>query len=188
MQRGLLLIVLLCPSMPEIFAAHQSTSAGTIGPWEKILGTWKQVFGPNDPTSLKVEPAGSKVKISYDCKIDGTSCMGSEAALYDGKPYKDSNGSTLSASFQKTGPRNLQELVYWEGKLAETIAWQLSPAGSTLTRTIHTVHPRLPETQRLYLTGMGDPRPTTTHLLDIGSVMGTSPMPFLTPSHSRAMY
>ena len=157
MQRGLLLIVLLCPSMPEIFAAHQSTSAGTIGPWEKILGTWKQVFGPNDPTSLKVEPAGSKVKISYDCKIDGTSCMGSEAALYDGKPYNDSSVAGLSASFQKTGPRNLQELVYWEGKLAETIAWQLSPDGSTLTRTIHFVNPPAPRYEKTVFDRNGGP-------------------------------
>jgi hypothetical protein len=157
MQRGLLLIVLLCPSLPEIFAAHQSTSAGTIRPWENVLGTWKQVFGPNDTTSLKVEPEGSKVKISYGCKIEGSSCIGSEAALYDGKPYNDSSVAGLSASFQKTGPRNLQESVYWEGKLAETIAWQLSPDGSTLTRTIHFVNPPAPRYEKTVFDRNGGP-------------------------------
>src|SRR6266566_9706942 len=141
MHRGLLLVGLLCLFLPGVLVAQQSTSAGTTRPWGKILGTWKQVPGPHDATSLRVEPEGQKVKISYGCKVDGSSCVGSETAQYDGKPYKDSSVAALSASFQKTGARTLQENVYSSGELVETIAWQLSRDGSTLTRIVRSISP-----------------------------------------------
>ena len=56
MRRELLLIGLLCLSLPGVVGAQESAARGATKPWEKILGNWRQVPGPHDASSLKVEP------------------------------------------------------------------------------------------------------------------------------------
>jgi hypothetical protein len=156
-RRELLLIGLLCLSLPGVVGAQESAARSATKPWEKILGTWRQVPGPHDATSLKVEPEGNKVKISYACNADGSACAGSETAQYDGKPYQDSSSAVLSASFQKTSPRTLEENVYSSSKLVETISWQLSPDGKTLSRAIHSVSPPVPRDTKTIFDRNGGP-------------------------------
>lgn len=141
MRRRLFFGGLLCLALPAVLLSRQSPTGVKTESLEKFLGAWRRIPGPHDATSLKVEPERNNVKVSYGCEVDGSSCAGSETVRYDGKPYQDSGAAVLSASFQKTSPQTLHENVYSSGKLAETIAWQLSPDGSTLTRTIHSVSP-----------------------------------------------
>jgi hypothetical protein len=42
-----------------VLAGRQSANPVTTKPWERILGTWKQVRGPADSTTVKVEPEGA---------------------------------------------------------------------------------------------------------------------------------
>jgi hypothetical protein len=39
-----------------LWAAEDSANQVTTKPWEKILGSWKQVPGPDDPMALKSSP------------------------------------------------------------------------------------------------------------------------------------
>jgi hypothetical protein len=131
---------LLCLTLPAILPARQSSSGVNSKPWEKILGTWKQVPGPDDSTVLRVEPEGGAIKFSFGCKQDGP-CPGFIVGNYDGKLYKAADNPTWEASFRKTGDRAMQEDGYLNGKLSRTGKWQLSPDGNTLTRTYHSVSP-----------------------------------------------
>jgi hypothetical protein len=72
MRQALSLSVLLCLSMSGVLAARQSATGVNTKPWEKLFGTWKQVPGPDEPTTDKIEPEGGGVKISFGCKQDGT--------------------------------------------------------------------------------------------------------------------
>lgn len=122
------------------WAAQDSAAQTTAKPWEKILGAWKQVPGPDDSMTVKVEPAAGGAKLSFGCKQDG-SCLDIIIGNYDGKPYKDSGSPTWEASFRKTGDRTMQEDGYSSGKLSSKVTWQLSPEMQTLTRTIHFIDP-----------------------------------------------
>ena len=69
-----------------LWAAQDSANQVTVKPPEKLLGTWKLVPGPEDPSMVKVEPEGGGVKLSFGCKQDG-SCPDIIIGNYDGKPY-----------------------------------------------------------------------------------------------------
>jgi hypothetical protein len=119
---------------------QDSANQVTAKPWEEILGAWKQVPGPDDPSMLKIETEGGGIKLSFGCKQDG-SCLDIIIGNYDGKLHKDAGSPTWEASFRKTGDRTMQEEGYSSGKPSTTVAWQLSPDGKTLTRTIHNIDP-----------------------------------------------
>jgi hypothetical protein len=140
MRRALLLSALLCLILPVVLSARQSATGVTAKPWEKILGAWKQGPGPDGPTTLKIEPEGGGIKISFGCKQDG-SCEGSIIGNYDGKLYKDAGNPVWEASFRKTGDRTMQEDGYFNSQLSATVAWQLSSDGKTLTRKDHSITP-----------------------------------------------
>jgi hypothetical protein len=140
MRRGLFLSGLLCLSLSGVLAARQSATGVTTKPWEKILGTWKQVPGPDEPTTLKIEPEGSGVKISYGCKQDGA-CTSNITTKYDANKSKYSDNPNWEASFRKTGDRTMQQDSYSNGKLSITERWQLSPDGKMLTAMYHSVNP-----------------------------------------------
>jgi len=126
-----------------LLATQNSANQVTTKPWEKFLGAWKMVPGPDDPTTptLKVEPEGGGVKIGFDCKKDG-SCPDIIIVSYDGKPYKNAGYPSWEASFRKTGNQTMEEDGYSSGKPSTKVAWQLSPDGKTLKRTYHDIdHP-----------------------------------------------
>jgi hypothetical protein len=136
---------LFCLSLSAALAAQQSTTAVMTKPWEKFLGSWKLVPGPDGSTSTKIEPeSDGGVKISFGCKQDG-SCPSNIIVKYDGKLYKYSNYSEdakYEASFRKIGDRTMQQDWYFNGKQGATHTWQLSPGGGdTLTRTDQVVSP-----------------------------------------------
>lgn len=112
--------------------------AQQLKPWEKFLGTWKQVPAPDD--ILKVESEGSGIKVSFGCKEDGSSCGSVVVANYDGKPYKASGNANWEYSYQKT-EQTIEENGYLNGKPGFRAKWQLSPDGTTLTRTLHYIVP-----------------------------------------------
>jgi hypothetical protein len=145
MRRGLFLSGLLCLSVPGVLAAGQSTT-GVTKPWEKLLGTWKEVPGADEPTTFKIEPEGSSVKISFGCKQDAA-CTSNITTNYDGNRAKYSDNAEFEASFRKTGDRAMQEDGYSSGKLNTRYVWQLSPDGKTLTVTSQLVSP--PESKKI---------------------------------------
>jgi hypothetical protein len=126
-MKSIFVILLLTGTL---WAAQDSAGQTTAKPWEKILGAWKQVPEPDDPTTLKVEPEASGAKLSFGCKQDG-SCLDIIIGNYDGKPYKDSGSPTWEASFRKIGDRTMQEDGYSSGKLSSKVTWQLSANGQT---------------------------------------------------------
>ncbi len=130
----------LCLSVAGGLAVAQNSPNAAAEPWANFLGTWKQVPGPDGPTTLKVEPQGGGLKFSFGCKQDG-SCPDIIIGNYDGKPYKDAGLATWEASFRKTGDQTMQEDGYSSGKLSRTVRWQLSSDGNTLTRTYHDINP-----------------------------------------------
>jgi hypothetical protein len=132
MRRGLFLSGLLCLSISGVLAARQSATGVNTKPWEKLLGSWKQLPGPDEPTTFKIEPEGSGVKIGFDCKQDGA-CTSNITTNYDGKRSKYSDSAVWEASFRKTGDRTMQEDGYSSGKPDARDTWQLSPDGNTLT-------------------------------------------------------
>ena len=140
MRRALFLSGFLCLALPAVLAARQSATGDKAELQEKILGAWKQVSGPDGPTTLKIEPEGGSTKISFSCKQDG-SCGDIIIVHYDGKHYKDAGNPVWEASFRKTGDRTMQEDGYLNGKLSATVTWQLSPDGKALTRTDHSITP-----------------------------------------------
>jgi hypothetical protein len=140
MRRGLLLSGSLCLFLPAVLEGRQSTTATMTKPLENFLGTWKQLPGPDDPTTLKVEPEGGGIKFSFGCKRDG-SCPDIIVGNYDGKLRKDAGNAFWEVSFQKTGDRAMQENGYLNEKLVTTVKWQLSSDGNTLTRTVHNINP-----------------------------------------------
>jgi hypothetical protein len=140
MRRGLFLSGLLCLSLSGVLAARQSATEVKTKPWEKLLGTWKKVPGPDDPTTLKVEPVGGGIKMSFGCRQDG-SCPDIITVSYDGKPYKEAGNPTWEASFRKADTQTMQEDGYSSGKPSTKVMWQLSPDGKTLTRTYRYINP-----------------------------------------------
>lgn len=130
--------VLVSLSFPGVLVARQSAAEARPSQWEKLLGTWKQLPGPDEPTMLKVEPDGGRVKISFGCKQDG-SCPDVFVANYDGKPYKEAGSTIWTASFRKTDDGKMEEDDYSSGTLASTEIWKVSPEGETLTRTYHSI-------------------------------------------------
>jgi len=137
MMKHVFVILLLTGTL---WVVQDSANQVTAKPWEKILGAWKQVPGPADPSVLKIEPEGGGIKLSFGCKQD-SSCLDIIIGNYDGKPYKDAGSPTWEASFRKTGDRTMQEDGYSSGKPSTTVTWLLSPDGKTLTRTIHNIDP-----------------------------------------------
>jgi hypothetical protein len=140
MRRGLFVSCLLFLSLPGVLAAQQSATGAKTGQWEKFLGTWKRVPGPDGPGILRVEPEGAGVKFSFTCKEQG-SCLDVIVGNYDGKRYTDAGLATWEATFRKTGDRVMQEDDYLSSNLRETVRWQLSSDGKTLTRTYHNINP-----------------------------------------------
>ena len=140
MRQALSLSVLLCLSMSGVLAARQSATGVNTKPWEKLLGTWKQVPGPDEPTTDKIEPEGGGVKISFGCNQDGT-CTSHITTNYDGNRSKYSDNPNWETSFRKTGDRIMQQDSYSSGKLSITDRWQLSPDSEMLTVTYHSVNP-----------------------------------------------
>jgi hypothetical protein len=120
---------------------QETSGQVTPKPWEKLLGSWREIPGPDNPALLKVEPEGDNIKFSFGCKQDGSSCRDVIVANYDGKPYKDASNENWEASFRKTGERTIQEDGYVNTKQMRTVKWQLSSDGHSLTRTYHTVNP-----------------------------------------------
>ena len=43
--------------------------------WEKFVGTWKRVPGPDEPAILKVEPEGTGLKLSFNASQTGRVSM-----------------------------------------------------------------------------------------------------------------
>ena len=140
MRRGLFLSGLLCLSLSGVLPARQSVIEVKTKPWEKLLGTWKQVPGPDGPTTLKVEPEAGGIKMSFGCRQDG-SCPEIITVSYDGKPYKEAGNPAWEASFRKTDPQTMQEDGFSSGKPSIKVMWQLSPDGNTLTRTYRYINP-----------------------------------------------
>jgi hypothetical protein len=122
----------------SLWATQGSAQTVTAKPWEKLLGSWKEIPGPDAPALIKVEPEGSHIKFSFGCKQDG-SCPDIVVVEEDGKPYKDAVDANWEMSYRKTGERAMKEEVYLNGELNGTVTWQLSLDGNTLTRTDHFV-------------------------------------------------
>ena len=143
MRLPLLVSGCLCLSVAAGLAVAQNSPKAAAEPWANFLGNWKQVPGPDDPTTLKVEPnEGGGLKFSFGCKQDG-SCPDIIIGSYDGKPYKGAGISSIAtweASFRKTGD-HMQEDGYSSGKLSRTVTWRLSSDGNSLTRTYHDINP-----------------------------------------------
>lgn len=123
-----------------LWAAQESTHSVIAKPWQVLLGTWKEIPGPDTPALIKVEPEGDHIKFSTGCKQDG-SCPEVIVANYDGKPYRELGNTNWEANYRKTSERVIQEEGYLNGKLSRTGTWQLSQDGNTLTRTYHPVSP-----------------------------------------------
>jgi hypothetical protein len=139
MRRAVFLSAVLC-ALPAVLVAQQSTTGVKAKPWEKLLGTWKQVPGPDEATTYKIEPEGGGVKISFGCKQDGT-CTSNITTNYDGNRSKYSDNPNWETSFRKPGDRIMQQESYSSGKLSITDGWQLSPDGEMLTVTYHSLNP-----------------------------------------------
>ena len=131
MRRALFWSGLLCLSLSAVLLARQSATGVKPKPWEKMLGTWKQL-PPDHPITLKVEPEGGGIKVSYGCKEDG-SCSSSILANYAGNLSKYSDNASWEASFRKMSDGTLQQDGYFHGKLDSTDKWQLSADRNTLT-------------------------------------------------------
>jgi hypothetical protein len=121
-------------------AAQETSSQVIPKPWEELLGSWREISGPDNATLLKVEPEGDNIKFSYGCKQDGSWCSDVIVTNYDGKPSKDSGNEYWEASFRKTGERTMQEDGYLDSKQVQTVKWQLSSDGHSLTRIYHTLN------------------------------------------------
>ena len=76
---------------------------------------------------------------------------------YDGKPYKDSGNPNWESSYRKTGERTMEEDAHRSGKLSDTVKWQLSPDGNTLTRTYHYIDPPAPKEVTFVYDRIGGP-------------------------------
>jgi hypothetical protein len=136
MKRTLIMLLLTGTFwVPRDFAAQLANK-----PVQKLLGRWKQLPGPDDPSALKVEPEAGNVKLSFGCKQDG-SCQDIITGNYDGKRNKDAGSQTWEASFSKTAGGTMQEDGYSSGKLSSSVTWQLSTDGKTLTRSVHFIDP-----------------------------------------------
>lgn len=127
-------------SLSAVLVAGQSTNEVKPQRSEKLLGTWKQL-PPDQSITLKVEPDGGGIKVSYGCKEDG-SCASSIAGNYDGKQSKFSDNASWEASLRKMADGAVQQDTYFHGKLDNTDQWQVSPDRNTLTVTNQVVsHP-----------------------------------------------
>jgi hypothetical protein len=138
MMKHMFVILLLTGTL---WAAQSMANQATAERHEKILGTWKRVPGPDEPSTSKMEPEGGGFKISFGCKQDGLCQDIYSIGNYDGKLYKGSGSPNWEASFRKTGDRTMQEDRFSTDKASSTITWQVSPDGKTLTRTIHDINP-----------------------------------------------
>jgi hypothetical protein len=132
-----LFIILLTGTL---LAPQQASGQVASKPFEKILGTWKRVPGPDEPSTMKIEPEGGGIKLSIGCKQDG-SCQDVAIGNYDGKPYKEPGNATSESSFRKTNDHTMVEDTYSSGKPRSKVTFQLSPDGRTLTRIIHNIDP-----------------------------------------------
>jgi hypothetical protein len=136
-MKHIFLILLLTGTL---WGAQGSANQVATKPPEKLLGTWRRVSGPDEPSTLKIEPEGGGIKISFGCKQDG-SCQDVIIGNYDGKPYKGSANETSESSFRKTNDRTMVEDTYSSGKPSSKSTFQLSPDHRTLTRIIHNIDP-----------------------------------------------
>src|SRR5215467_5031953 len=124
-----------------LWAAQETSSQVTAKPWENLLGSWKELPGPDTPALIKAEPEGDHIKFSLGCKQEN-SCPDVIVAAYDGKQYKDTGNANWQVSYEKKGERTLQEEGYLKGRLSSTTTWRISSDGNTLTRTSHSVNPQ----------------------------------------------
>lgn len=124
------------------FCAVQETST-RVAPksWDELLGSWREIPGPDNATLLKVEADGDNMKFSYGCKEGSSACADVIVANYDGKPFKDAGNEYWAASFRQTGELTMQEDGYLSGKQVQSVKWQLSSDGHSLTRTYHALNP-----------------------------------------------
>jgi len=119
-----------------LFVALSLTFTGLLSaaePYEKFLGTWKEIPSAQSPVMMKIEPDGSGgIKFSQFCKQDG-SCGITAIAKYDGKPCKASDDPNSAISFKKTEIRTVQRDLYFTGKVTGRGIWKVSSDGKTLT-------------------------------------------------------
>jgi len=135
MRRALFVDGCLCLCVWGTLALAQNSPNGVAAePWAKLLGTWKQLPGLDEPDNLKMELEGSNITVSFGCKQD-SSCRSTITGNYDGKLHKYSDNASFEASFRKIGDRTLQQDIYFNGKQTVMDEWQLSPDGNTLTAT-----------------------------------------------------
>ncbi len=139
MNRALFVSCWLCLSLSGVLAVAQNSPNAAVEPLTKFLGSWKQLPGPEEPTTFsKTELEGSDIKLSFGCKQD-SSCRSTITGNYDGKLYTYSDNANAQASFRKTGDRILQENMYFNGKQTSTEELRLSLDGNTLTDTSQAV-------------------------------------------------
>ena len=139
MNRALFVSGWLCLSLSGALALAQNSPNPAAEPLAKFLGSWKQLPGPEEPTTFnKTELEGSDIKFSFGCKQD-SSCRSTITRNYDGKLYAYSDNANAQASFRKTGDRILQENMYFNGKQTSTEELRLSPDGNNLTDTSQAV-------------------------------------------------
>jgi hypothetical protein len=155
MRRTLFWSGLLWLSFSAALAAGQSATGVKPSRSEKLLGSWKQL-PPDQPVTLKVEPDGGGIKVSYGCKEDG-SCSSSVVSNYDGKLAKYSDNASWEASFRKMGDGTAQQDSYFHRKLDTTDKWQPSPDRNTLTVTNQVVSHSGSKTMRLVYDRSGGP-------------------------------
>jgi len=137
-MKHIFLILLLTGTL---WAAQGSANQVATKPPEKILGSWKRVPGPDEPSTLKIEPEGRGIKLSFGCKQDGACQDIYIIGNYDGKLHKGSGNASSESSFRKTNDRGIVEDTYSSGKPSSKITFQLSPDDRTLTRIIHNIDP-----------------------------------------------
>lgn len=137
--KSFLNVSLFCLCFSVVVAAQQSPNEGKT-PWRNLVGTWKLVPRPDDATVLKVEPEGEKIKFSFSCKEDG-SCSDTNIGNYDGKRYQDSANVIWTSSFRKTAVGGIQQDDYVDDNLSQTVNWQVSADGRSLTRTSQSATP-----------------------------------------------
>src|SRR5438445_12690060 len=91
-----------------LWAAQDSVKQVTAKPWEKILGAWRRVPGPDDPTMLKIEPEGGGIKMSFGC-MEAGSCRDIMIVRLDGKVCNALGRPRWDASVSTKGNQSVQE-------------------------------------------------------------------------------
>ena len=112
--------------------AQDSAGQVTSKPPEKLLGSWKQVPEPDDPSALRVEPEGSTVKPSFGCKPDG-SCLDRNC---DGNDHPDSTfGADAVYSCRFPDDRTYEVTSKRNGKVFSIITRRVSEDGKKMLAT-----------------------------------------------------